>query len=155
MKVFSALALSLALLPGVVSAYSDGPFVDINALNTYWNGTSTGGALTQIYVDGTKVFERSGFGPAFVKQYFGCATGGDIRTVCGAVQDGAVDINDVLATFSPGYKVYLDGALYRAGSPSAVAGITTCFGDASYYGNVQYYKITSISAFVAYSSTCY
>jgi len=60
---------------------SDGPFADKQALINYWNTTSTNGALTQIYLNGRIAFSRSGFGPAFVKQYFDCLNS-DVYAVC-------------------------------------------------------------------------
>lgn len=138
------LGLSLAILiPGVCVAAHDGPFANLSALITYWNGTPTGGSLTQIYLDGTKVFQESGFGPAYVHQYFECPQTGDIRTDClvGDIVSSDEDYADQVAKFPPGTTIYLDGVLKRSAPPPRIAYLLKCAGDASYYapGWVIYY----------------
>lgn len=157
MKKFIGLALA-ALLPGLASAqYSDGPFANTSALTSYWSTTSTSGALTQIYVNGHKVYERSGFAPAFVKQYFDCYLG-DINAVCNQIQDGYINLSGAIALFPATVRIDLDGSVYRAasGGDTRVASISTCSNESSYYGPVNYYKVVAWgNGFIPYSSSCY
>jgi hypothetical protein len=135
----------------------DGPFANKQALIDYWNTAAPGGgALTQIYLNGRKVFERSGFGPAFVKQYFACKTG-SILTVCTGnfYDDGYTSFNTLVSRCPAEMTIDKDGVLFRAGTNGTRGNIATCSGDESFYGTVHYYKITSLDGFVHYGSTCY
>ena len=134
---------------------SDGPFANTQALIDYWNGTSTGGALTQIYLNGRKVYERSGFGPAFVKQYFDCISD-DILTVCiSGFFDGYTNFNTLVSRCPADAAITKDGIPFRSGTNSTAVGIVTCSGDQSFYGVVHYYKVISFDGFVHYGSSCY
>jgi hypothetical protein len=84
------------------------------------------------------VFQRSGFGPGFVKQYFYCAPSNDIRVYCNSYSTAAENLADLISWHNPNWAIYLDGSVYRAGN-SAYSEILTCTGDASYYGNVVFY----------------
>ncbi|MCP3097798.1 hypothetical protein LZ198_02800 [Myxococcus sp. K15C18031901] len=145
MKAFlAAFVLSMSVATPAL-AQQDGPFASTAALASYWSTQSTGSALTQIYVNGKLVYQRSGFGPAFVKQYFQCYDGSGIKAVCNNIFDGYLDVGGAVGTFSGGFTVYLDGALYRSGSPYSSAHLKTCYGDMSYYGAVKYYIVASIN----------
>ncbi|XXF80128.1 hypothetical protein P2318_10365 [Myxococcaceae bacterium GXIMD 01537] len=126
-------------------AQQNGPFANTTALVTYWTGQSTGGSTAQIYVNGKKVYERLGFGPAFVKQYFNCADGSGIKAVCNNIFDGHLDVSTAVATFPNWLTVYVDGTLYRSGDPYHSAHIKKCYGDTSYYGAVKYYIVESMN----------
>ena len=133
---------------------SDGPFVTTQDLIDYWNSTSTGGARTEIYRNGRNVLERSGFGPAFVKQYFACSDG--IRSVCTSTfYDGYVNFDTLVSRCQPNTTIYKDNVLFREVPNSAVYRIVTCYGDQSFYGPVPYYKVKSFDGFVHYGSDCY
>lgn len=157
MKKLIGLAFAL-LIPGLASAqYSDGPFTSTSDLQSYWSVTSTGGARTQIYVNGRKVFDRAGFGPAFVKQYFDCFTG-DINAACSQIYDGYINLADPIALFPATVRIDLDGSVYRAasGGDTRVAAISTCSNESSINGPVEYYKVVGWNnGFVPYSSSCY
>ncbi|NTX00829.1 MULTISPECIES: hypothetical protein [Myxococcus] len=126
-------------------AQQDGPFASTAALASYWSTQSTGGSLTQIYVNGTLAYQRSGFGPAFVKEYFNCADGSGIKAFCNNIFDGYLRTSDAMGTFSSGLTVYLDGTLIRSGDPYYSAHLKTCLGDMSYYGRVKYYIVESVN----------
>lgn len=157
MKKLIGLALAV-LLPGLASAqYSNGPFTSTSDLQSYWNVTSTGGARAQIYVNGRKVFDRAGFGPAFVKQYFDCYTG-DINAVCTQIYDGYVSLSGAIALFPSSVRIDLDGSVYRAasGGDTRSAAISTCSNESSANGPVNYYKVVGWNnGFIPYSSSCY
>lgn len=142
MKKMLGLVLAALAPAAAVAQYSDGPFADVAALNAYWTGTSTSSSLTQIYVDGTKVFQRSGFGPGFVKQYFLCYYTNDIRVNCGSQIDGTLDLSALVASMPANAPIYLDNVLYRSGIGSGNIYIETCVGDQSYYGPVEFYEMT-------------
>jgi hypothetical protein len=145
MKQFLAgFALCVAISTPALAQQQDGPFSSTFALVSYWSQQSTGGAATQIYVNGHKVYDRYGFGPAFVKQYFNCADGSGIKATCTSIFDGYTTVGGAMGTFSSGLTVYLDGALYRSASPFYNAHIKTCYGDASYYGAMRYYIVESM-----------
>jgi hypothetical protein len=135
---------------------SDGPFTDTQSLINYWSNTSTGGALTQIFLNGSKVYQRSGFGPAFTKQYFDCYSS-DIYAVCPTdFRDGFTSFDTLVSRFSTNTAIYQDGVLVRSGT-GAWANISKCTGDDSFYGCIRYYKVVYyFSGFgPAYASTCY
>ncbi|WNG19290.1 hypothetical protein [Cystobacter fuscus] len=145
MKQFlSGLVLSVAVATPALAQQQDGPFSSTAELASYWATQSTSGALTQIYVNGHKIYQRSGFGPAFVKQYFNCADGSGINATCNSIFDGYTTVSGAVGTFSTGFTVYLDGAPYRNASPYYYANIKTCYGDASFYGAVKYYIVESM-----------
>lgn len=144
MKQFLAAFVLSMVVATPALAQEDGPFANTDALVTYWSTRSTGGATTQIYVNGSKVYQRSGFGGAFVKQYFNCHDGSGIKAVCNNTLDGYENVSDAVGTVPSGLTVYLDGVLYRSGSNN-VAHIKTCYGDTSYYGSVTYYIVASMS----------
>ncbi|MBZ4395662.1 hypothetical protein OWM54_17710 [Myxococcus sp. MISCRS1] len=144
MKQFlAAFVLSLAVATPAMAQH-DGPFADTDALVSYWSAQDTQSSLTQIYVNGKRVYQRSGFGPAFVKEYFDCHDGSGIKSFCNNIFDGYLTVEGTYGTYSPGLAVYLDGVLYRSGSPFSRVDIKTCYGDASYYGPVSYYIVESV-----------
>lgn len=63
---------------------TEGPFQNTNAIINYWTNTSTGGAALYVYVDGSLVYYRMGFGPALGKNYVYCPkrAGGGYMTNC-------------------------------------------------------------------------
>jgi hypothetical protein len=136
---------------------SEGPFTDTQALVNYWVGTSTGNALTQIYVNGRKVYERSGFGPAFVKQYFACSGGGTYAICPTGFFDGYSDFNTLISRSPTTATIYKDSVLFRSGTNRFESeNISTCSGDQSFYGTITYYKVISYSSgFVPYFANCY
>lgn len=142
MKKMLGLFIAMSI-PGVAAAAHDGPFANLSALVTYWNGTSTNSAQTNIYLDGTKVFNRNGFGPAYEQQYFECPQTSDIRTECqvGDIASRDEHLAHQVAKFPSNATIYLDGTLYRSGVTGLIAQLLTCTGDASYYapGWVRYY----------------
>ena len=139
---------------GQAAVSIDGPFVNTQALIDYWNST-TGSVETQIYVNGRKVYERAGFGPAFVNQYFTCS-GGSIYTVCPAgFFAGYTNFNTLVSKCPTTAAIYKDGVLFRSGNGDTVD-ISTCSGDQSFYGLVRYYRVTAeINGFVPYFGACY
>lgn len=145
MKCFlTGFVLCVVISTPALAQQQDGPFASTSDLVNYWSMQNTGGSAVQIFVNGSKVYERFGFGPGYVGQYFNCADGSGIKAKCNSIFDGYVNANDAMGTFGSGLTVYLDGALYRSGSPYYTANITTCYGDASFYGAVRYYIVASM-----------
>jgi hypothetical protein len=134
---------------------SDGPFTSTQDLINYWTSTSTSGALAQIYLNGRKVYERSGFGPAFVKQYFACSSGGILAVCTSGFFDGYTNFNTLVSRCPADAAIYKDGVLFRSGTNQAVADVSTCSGDQSFYGVIRYYKVIDFDQFVPYHSSCY
>jgi len=140
---------------------SEGPFFDQQALINFWTATSTGGAATQIFLNGSKVYERPGFGPAFVKQYFSCmdTIHHAIYAVCPTGQhDGFTNFNTLVSRYPVTATIFRDGVLFRSGTDPGSVSITTCTGDLSFLGCSVYYKVTTeFTPFlgVPYTSSCY
>lgn len=109
----------------------------------------------QIYLNGRQVFERSGFGPEYIEEYFTCdGKSNDIRAVCDYASDGAVRIKTIIDLLPANTTVYLDGEKYGKGTSDVnIAHITTCKGDTSIMTGkpIAYYKLRAFSN----SSTCY
>lgn len=63
---------------------TEGPFQNTNTIIDYWSQTSTGGAALYIFVDGSLVYQRFGFGPGTGKSYVFCPKrpGGGYMTNC-------------------------------------------------------------------------
>jgi hypothetical protein len=144
-RMIAGLGICAALAGAATAAPSDGPFTTVQDVVAYWIGQPTSGAATQIFVDGFKVYERSGFGPAFVQQYFGCGEYG-IRTHC--TNDpfaGFVTAAEPASQFGAGKTIYLDGKLYKSGSPYYQLYLKTCRGEASFYGKVKYFVVEAIN----------
>lgn len=142
---------------GQDSFSSDGPFTDTQSLIDYWVGTSTGNALTQIYVNGREVYERSGFGPAFVKQYFACS-GGGIYAVCpNGFFDGYSNFNTLISRSPTTATIYKNNVLFRSGTNNLeTENISTCMGDQSFYGTILYYRVVAYSnGFISVGGHCY
>ena len=135
---------------------SDGPFTDTQALISYWRTASTNGAMTQIYLNGRKVYERPGFGPAFVKQYFDCLNS-DVYAVClSGFGDGYTDFDTLVSRCPTGAAIYKDGTLIRSGTNGTEVDISTCSGDSSFYGTIHYYMVIHYyNPFIPYGNTCY
>lgn len=152
----SATELTLSL-GGQTNVSTDGPFATTQALVDYWTSTSTAGARTEIYVNGRNVYERSGAGPAFVKQYFNCSA--QIFAVCPGQfpHDGYTNFNTLVSRYPTTAAIYKSGALFRAGTDNTEVDILTCSGDPSFYGAVQYYKVMNyINGFIPYlNGSCY
>lgn len=152
-------------------AVPGGPFADKQALVNWWNANNTQSAITQVFHNGKLVYSRSGFGPALVVKYYGCAITSDVRRQCGNKVDGAsalgelidrIDTNSGAHPAIANIDVYLDGALYR---PYTVAPkqfayyVLTCKGDPSYYepaGN-KYYVVRGWAPPISpvYMGRCY
>ncbi len=145
MKSFLAVFVISMAAATPALAQEEGPFATTDALVEYWTARNTNGATTQIYVNGKQVYQRAGFGAAVVKQYFRCYNGSGINAVCNNIFDGYTEVSGAESTFSSGLTVYLDGVLYRSGSPYYSAHIKTCYGDTSYYGPVVYYIVASMN----------
>lgn len=135
---------------------SAGPFATQQALVAFWTGTSTGGAATQIFLNGHKVFDRTGFGPPLIAEYFACQAGG-IYEVCPTdFIDGFSVFKTLVSRIPAGHAIVKDGVLFRAGTDGQTVDVTTCFGDQSLAGTVKYVKVTEVAGFSPpYESTCY
>jgi hypothetical protein len=134
----------------------DGPFATTKALIDYWTNTPTSGALAQIYLNGRKVYERSGFGPAFVKQYFTCGPSNILATCTTGFFDGYGSFNTLVSRSPAHTEIRKDFVVVRAGTDGTSEDVTTCSGDPSFYGTVKYFKVTAYNnGFIPYASSCY
>ena len=63
---------------------TEGPFQSTSAIIAYWSQTSTNGATLYVFVDGSLVYYRFGFGPGLSKNYVYCPkrAGGGYMTNC-------------------------------------------------------------------------
>jgi hypothetical protein len=133
-----------AALSGAAMAEGEGPFNTKQDVVNYWSGHSTSGAATQIFLDGFKIYERGGFGPAFVQQYFSCGEYG-IRTKCtGDWFSGFATVSDARAGISMGLSVYVDHVLKYKLDPYYYMDLKTCYGEMSYYGRVKYFVAETV-----------
>ena len=98
--------------------------------------------------------DREGFNPWWDAQYFVCYPAGDIRAHCGGIYDGDRELARIVALFSAGAEIRLNGNLYRAGAPNSdeYAEITTCSGYWSSYYKATFFTNGFGSDYVGY---CY
>lgn len=69
---------------------------------------------------------------------------------------GYIDFNTLVSRSPTGAAIYKDGVLFRAGTNSNEVDISTCSGDSSFYGPVQYYMVIHYyNPFIPYGNTCY
>lgn len=135
---------------------SQGPFASQIALVNFWTNTQTGGAATQIFLNGHKVFDRAGFGPALLVEYFACNAGGIWETCPTDFVDGFAVFKTLVARVPAGHAIVKDGVLFRNGTDGQTVDVTTCSGDQSLNGPVKYEKVTFINGFSPpYVSSCY
>lgn len=83
-KALLAIALPAGLLAASQAAaqeYPQGPFDSVNALVNTWNQFAPSQAAS-VYVDGSLVYRRYGFGPAAGASYFVCPQDAMIRMNC-------------------------------------------------------------------------
>jgi hypothetical protein len=136
---------------------SDGPFASVDELVNFWNNTSTGGAATEIFVNGHRKLFRSGFGPEFLKQYFVCAGGSSIYATCPTgFFDGFASFPALVSRSPSTATITKNGTPFRTGTNQfEFENIKTCSVDVSLNGAV-YFKVDSYTnGFVPYSSNCY
>jgi hypothetical protein len=136
---------------------SDGPFTSVDELVNFWSNTPTGGAATEIFVNGHRKFFRTGFGPEFLKQYFVCAGGSIYATCPTGFFDGFSTFSALVSRSPSTATISRDGTLFRTGTNQfEFENITTCSVEQGLNGPVRYFKVTSYtSGFVPYSSSCY
>ena len=137
---------------------SSGPFATKQDLINFWNGTSTSTA-TQIFLNGSIAFSRSGFGPPIVKQYFVCFSSNDnIYESCPAANEselnGYSDFNTLVSMCPSGSWIFKNGVLFRSGTNAISVDIATCPIPNTLIGTIQYFKVTSETGFFSYSSDC-
>jgi len=139
-----------------LSGSGEGPFTNVQALVNYWGNTPMNGAMTQIYLNGKKVYERQGFGPAFVKQYFE-SSGSTIYAVCpSGIRPGYTNFDTLVSRAPAGAWIYRDSVLVRQGTNAASVDISTCLGDQSYYGPVSYFRVIDYyNPPAEWGNTCY
>jgi hypothetical protein len=101
---------------------------------------------TQIFLDGAKVIDTPGFGPAYVEQYFRCSTTNDVRKICGSHDDGSATLEH-LVDLMPGVGIYYENQLIQVPEHLAMARIVTCTGDQSVYGPVQFKWVSHFNLF--------
>ena len=148
MKRFLFAVVALLGMFSIAHAQSaNGPFDDASDMTDYWTGVNNDGSAMQLFVNGSKVYDVSGFGPAYIEQYFVCQSDGKLRQVCEAVATGwnFFDGYEALSSLTPllsGSTIYLDNSLYSSGDPASSAYITTCYGDSSLNGTITYYLVT-------------
>ncbi|MEH6414536.1 hypothetical protein [Pseudomonas sp. CGJS7] len=148
-----AMTLALAGLLGLAAlqpahaqfTIPNGPFANQQAVADWWNANNTSGAVTQIFYNGKKIYEkRNGFGPALIVKYFQCKQTNDVRSRCGhhldafARADWLIDQIETRNGTRPATTdsdIYLDGVL-QVDDPSmnAPSGkyLITCKGDPSF-----------------------
>lgn len=138
----------------------NGPFADEQAVVNWWNANNTSGAVTQVFYNGRKVYQRpTGFGPALIVKYYRCKQTLDVRTRCGhhldafSREDWLIDQIDTLNGTRPALSdsdIYLDNQLYRAyTTPTrrATYGLIGCKGEPSYRepGGISYFVVSGYS----------
>jgi len=134
----------------------DGPFSTRGDLANYWNNTSTGGAATEIFVNGHREVFRAGFGPEFLKQYFVCGDGFIYPTCPSGFYDGFETLEALVDRSPPAASITLDGHTIRTGSNgSKHEEIKTCAVDTSINGAVYYKVVLYDGGGMVYTSDCY
>jgi hypothetical protein len=131
--------LSTLIAFGLVEAATAQTFQSQSELTNYWTANS-GAIRTQIFLNGYKVLDRPGFGPAYVLQYFACSQTSDIREECSSIADGSTSLQHLLGLV-PTATVLHNGVLVQT-AEFPVIGISTCTGESSGYGPVHYEKMT-------------
>ncbi len=139
-----------ALADSAVS--DDGPFQTKADLINYWE-TNPSAKPVQIYLNGRQIYEQSGTGRGYSRQYFTCdSIDGLIRNICLDAFDGAAEVSYIVAFLPTDASIDLDDIPYRTGAPHTYnhVSITTCEGD------IKYYKVTGYAnGYIPYVSTCY
>jgi hypothetical protein len=122
---------------------SNGPFTTKAAVIDYWSHTATGGAATQIFIDGHLVYYRSGVGPAFIQQYFVCNDKSGIKAYCTNIFDGFLMPKFAIPALPLSVNVYVDGRLYLSRNSDQLfrADVSSCYGDMSLQGPIHYYIV--------------
>jgi len=122
---------------------ADGPFASVAALQAYWGAQPISSCLN-VYVGGSKVYSRSGFGPCYEPEYFQCK-GGSLEAHCGDIATGDATKSELIGQMGNNPTVYVDGQLYEAGT-GGVGSLKTCYGDPSFAGHIRYYVVTGFCA---------
>lgn len=140
-----AFLLAATLAPASVFAQTvEGPFSSTTAIANFWNGPSAPNVNALIYVNGDFFMDHYGFNPWWVQHYFLCYSPAVYKEHCGSMRDGDQKLANIVALFSAGAEITLNGELYRAGAPGneKYADILICPTDdaSSHYYKVGYYS---------------
>lgn len=146
--------LVLCSLASVASAQSvEGPFASESALLAYWSGSSSPNQMTNVYLNGKLIFNKTGFTPQSLRQYFACRGTGEIRLRCSSHGDGDRQLSYIAAYFPYPHHITLDGAPYQTGGPGgAYADINRCY-TSDTLGT--YYRLGTYTGFTPAAYGCY
>lgn len=149
-----ASAMMLCSVASVASAQSvEGPFASQSDLLAYWNSSSSPNQMTNVYLNGQLIFNKTGFTPQNLRQYFVCRETGEIRQRCSTYKDGDRQLAYVAAYFSYPTHILLDGVPYQPGGPGgAYVDIYRCH-TSDTLGT--YYRVGTYTGFTPVVLGCY
>lgn len=136
-RVVVGLAMCAALGGVALADASDGPFLTIAALVNFWTN-QPGTTAIHIFANGSDVYDRNGFGPAFEKEYFFCKNDG-FRPQCpNDISAGSTTSKFLIDTFGANKEIILDGTLISGSGTPGHLNLKTCHGDRG----VRYFVVT-------------